>query len=75
MNITARNSIALATGALALLGMSGMAQATDLTNFKTVFDTDFAAAGYGVVTLREVTPSLEDVYLRVVGEAPPANGA
>jgi ABC-2 type transport system ATP-binding protein len=34
-----------------------------------------AAAGYGVVTLREVTPSLEDVYLRVVGETAPADAA
>ena len=34
-----------------------------------------AAAGYGVVTLREVTPSLEDVYLRVVGETAPPDAA
>lgn len=31
----------------ALLGLPGLASATDLTNFKTVFDTDFATAGVG----------------------------
>jgi hypothetical protein len=33
--------------AVAAFGAAGSAQATDLTFFKTVFDTDFASAGYG----------------------------
>ena len=35
------------TAAIIVLGFSGLANATDLTSFKTVFDTDFTATGIG----------------------------
>lgn len=51
--------------------LPGIASATDLTSFKTVFDTDFASAGYGGmrgigtgdVTLAGVSGTVTEAYL------------
>ncbi len=52
-------------------GLVGTAQATDLTFFKTVFNTDFKSAGYGgmrnngtgTVSLSGVTGTVKEAYL------------
>jgi hypothetical protein len=49
---------AAVTAALAL-GLPGLASATDLTKFRTVFDTDFATAGVGGMRDGDGTGSLE----------------
>ena len=41
------SKLACASALAAALALPGIAQATDLTSFKTVFDTDFTSAGYG----------------------------
>lgn len=70
MKGTLRSLLAVASvaGALAL---PGLAQATDLTFFKTVFNTDFASAGFGGMrglgtgnlTLSGVSGTITEAYL------------
>lgn len=67
------NFSALRAGLLSivLLALPGLANATDLTNFKTVFDTDFASAGVGGmrgigtgdITLAGVSGTVTEAYL------------
>lgn len=66
--ITSKFKIAALSMALAL---PGLASASDLTSFKTVFDTDFKAAGYGgmrgigtgTIALSGVTGTVKEAYL------------
>ena len=53
------------------MALPGLAQATDLTSFKTVFDTDFASAGFGgmrgngtgTISLAGVSGTVTEAYL------------
>ena len=40
-------ALAAGIGAALALGLPGLASATDLTKFNTIFDTNFASAGIG----------------------------
>jgi len=70
MNFKAK-PLALALGALTLCGISGAASASDLTYFRTVFDTDFKTAGYGgmrdvgtgTIGLSGVSGTVNEAYL------------
>lgn len=64
-------SVAFALAAAVLAVLPGMASATNLTSFKTVFDTDFTAAGVGgmrgngtgTISLSGVTGTVSEAYL------------
>jgi len=70
MNLT-RKSLMFALGATALSVLPGVASASDLTLFKTVYDTDFVSAGYGgmrgvgtgTIALSGVTGIVTEAYL------------
>lgn len=51
-------TVAAAVTAALTLGLPGLASATDLTHFRTVFDTDFATAGVGGMRDGDGTASL-----------------
>lgn len=66
----AKKALALALGTLALTSLPGVASATDLTSFKTVFDTDFTAAGVGMrntgtgtISLSGISGTVTEAYL------------
>lgn len=69
-SIVSRTKLAALAAGLAM-GLAGTAQATDLTFFKTVFNTDFKSAGYGgmrdngtgTVSLTGVTGTVKEAYL------------
>lgn len=66
-----RKTLAHLLGAVALYGAASATQASDLTLFKTVFDTDFTAAGaggmrgngMGTINLTGVTGPVTEAYL------------
>ncbi len=71
MNANKLKTLAAAVGAMAVLALPTAAQATDLVNFKTVFDTDFTAAGaggmrnngVGTINLSGVSGTVTEAYL------------
>ena len=64
-------AVAFALSAAALAILPGVASASDLTSFKTVFNTDFASAGYGgmrgvgtgTIALSGVSGTVSEAYL------------
>ena len=47
MNRRSFRALTTAVGAVLALGLPGLASATDLTKFNTIFDTNFTSAGIG----------------------------
>lgn len=71
INASTGKSVLLRIGLGLMLGGPGLAAASDLTFFKTVFDTDFTSAGYGgmrgigtgTISLSGVTGTVSEAYL------------